>query len=147
MLKNKKLIQSIIIIFIFISGVIFLNFRLTELQNHNQDNQKSPEGKKEGNVVSPCLKLLEEINSTFITNESKWEVVEISAISEEPVSINNLGAKRFQETARNNKDIQANYGPFIMERREKEGGEFIQETNSELKKCAQDKLIISIWQP
>jgi hypothetical protein len=96
--------------------------------------------------VSKCLKLLEKVNLTSIT-ENKWEAFEISEINGIPVSINNLGVKTFQEVIQKRKDIQVNYGPFLMEKTEKKGGKFIQETNQELIKCAQDKIIISIWQP
>ncbi len=104
------------------------------------------ENKSKEEKLSSCLMLLEQVNASLI-DESEWEAVEIDKVNEEKVSLNNLAAKKFQEASRNKEEIQANYGPFIMEKTKTRGGEIIQETNPELIKCAQDRIIISIWQP
>jgi hypothetical protein len=95
---------------------------------------------------SDCLKLLERINAPLMT-QGEWEGIEIDKVNGEPVSLTNSAAKKLQEVFQKKSDIQANYGPFIMEKTEIQGGKFIQETNPDLIKCAQNKLIVSIWQP
>ena len=108
-------------------------------------NSKSkPEGKKDV-AVSSCLQLLHQADALLV-GDRNWEDVEISEIGGVPVSIDNVEVRKFQESAKQNKDIRVNYGPFIMERTNVREGSFMTETNLELIKCAQNKLIISVWQ-
>ncbi len=138
-ISNKdlgKIISSIFVLILFIITFVFI------LQD------KHLRVKEDGytNKPSECLRLLEQVNSSLFP-ESEWEAVEINEVNGIPISVNNLDAKKLQEVIEDHNYIQANYGPFIMEKRIKKGGKFIQEINSELIKCAQDRIIMSIWQP
>lgn len=135
MKKYIKLVLSVGVIFVFGLGIYYLS-KENKVFNHLVSK----------NQVSNCLKLLERVNFSLI-DQGEWEAVEIDKVNEEPVSINNLAAKKLQEVSRGRKDVQANYGPFIMEKTYERSGEFTQENNPELIKCAQDKIILSTWQP
>ena len=128
--ENTALVISALIVIGLIIGAYFI------LKKNPETNQ---------GVISECLKLHEQFSPSV--KEGAWEAVEIGDLGNEPISINNLGAKKFQEAAREKKDIQANYGPFIMEKRLTRDGPFVQETNPELIRCSKDRIIISIWQP
>jgi hypothetical protein len=131
--KNIKLILSIVIICLFALMFFWAS-----------NSKSKPEGKKDV-AVSSCLQLLHQADALLV-GDRNWEDVEISEIGGVPVSIDNVEVRKFQESAKQNKDIRVNYGPFIMERTNVREGSFMTETNLELIKCAQNKLIISVWQ-
>jgi hypothetical protein len=78
--------------------------------------------------------------------ENGGNAVDIGEINEISVSINNPHAKTFQETIK--KDCgkcRENYGPFIMEKTETLGGEWVQETNPELIEYYKNIIHMSLW--